>query len=137
MLKSFRELSRIDTFLERYQYLRIAGRVGEETFGLYRHLNQEFYSSTVWKNFRRDMIIRDYGCDLGIKDRSIQGPIILHHINPLDVDQVLKNVELMLDPNNVICTSLITHKAIHFGDETLLPINYVERKPNDTIPWRV
>lgn len=136
--KSYSALLTLPTFEERFRYLKLDGDIGKETFGFDRYLNQVFYSTLEWKNFRRDMIVRDMGCDLGIPDREIPGIIILHHINPIimaDIRQ--RNLDILLNPENVICVSHRTHNAIHYGDESILtPSSLVERKPNDTCPWR-
>lgn len=136
--KSYSELITLQTFEERFRYLKLGGEIGKETFGFDRYLNQAFYSTLEWKNFRRDMIIRDMGCDLGIPDREIGGIIILHHINPISMADIRqKNIEVLLNPENVICVSHNTHNAIHYGDESILtPSSLVERRPNDTCPWR-
>ena len=136
--KSYSELITLQTFEERFRYLKLGGEIGKETFGFDRYLNQAFYSTLEWKNFRRDMIIRDMGCDLGIPDREIGGIIILHHINPISLADIRqKNIEVLLNPENVICVSHNTHNAIHYGDESILtPSSLVERRPNDTCPWR-
>lgn len=136
-IKTYSELIRLPTFEERYRYLRLQGDVGKETFGFDRYLNQKFYSTIEWRNFRRDIIIRDNGCDLGIEDRLIGGTIILHHINPISVNDIRnKNIQVLLNPENVICVSHNTHNAIHYGDENLLIVNPIERSKNDTCPWR-
>lgn len=135
--KSYSELITLPTFVERFNYLKLQGEVGMETFGFDRWLNQVFYSSKEWKDFRRDMIIRDMGCDLGIEDREIQGAIFLHHINPITIDDIrYRRIEKLLNPENVICVSFITHQAIHYGDESLLISEPIERNRNDTCPWR-
>jgi hypothetical protein len=134
--KTYSELMSFKTFEERYRYLRCCATVGEDTFGYARHLNQAFYSSIEWKRFRRSIIIRDQGCDLGIEDRIISGQIILHHINPLTVDDLLHRRECLMDPENVICVSFNTHQAIHYGDENLLIHEPIERTMNDTCPWK-
>jgi hypothetical protein len=136
--RSYSELITLPTFEERFRYLKLGGAIGKETFGFDRYLNQAFYSTLEWKNFRRDMIVRDLGCDLGIPDREIGGIIILHHINPISMADIRqRNIEVLLNPENVICVSHNTHNAIHYGDESLLtPSTLVERRPNDTCPWR-
>lgn len=136
--KSYSSLITLPTFEERFHYLKLDSTIGKETFGFDRYLNQTFYSTLEWKNFRRDMIIRDMGCDLGISDRIIGGTIILHHINPIAIADIRqRNIEVLLNPENVICVSHNTHNAIHYGDESLLtPSSIVERRPNDTCPWR-
>ena len=136
-IKTYSELITLPTFEERYRYLRIGGAVGKETFGFDRYLNQKFYSSIEWKRFRRDMIIRDMGCDLGIEDRPIQGIIILHHLNPIDPKDILnKNICVLLNPENTICVSHNTHNAIHYGDDSLLFMDPIIRTKNDTCPWK-
>jgi len=134
--KTYSELMSFKTFEERYRYLRIRGEVGAETFGSDRYLNQIFYSSKEWKKFRRDIIIRDMGCDLGIEDREINGQIFIHHINPITIDDILHRRSCLTDPENAICVSFNTHQAIHYGDENLLIQEPIERTPNDTCPWK-
>ena len=135
--RSYRELSHLNTFQERYEYLRLKGAVGKETFGFDRYLNQALYSSSEWKRFRRQVIIRDNGCDLGDPDRPIKGDrIIIHHINPLTIEDLEKRADLIFDMDNVVCVSYNTHQAIHYGDESLLPKDPIERKPGDHIPWK-
>ena len=135
-IKTYSELITFPTFEERYAYLRIGGTVGEDTFGFHRYLNQKFYSTTEWKRFRREIILRDKGCDLGILDREIGGIIILHHIMPLEIDDIMHHRDCLLDPENVICVSLNTHNAIHYGDDRLLMKDPIVRTPNDTCPWK-
>ena len=137
MKRTYSELITIPSFEERYEYLRIGGRVGEETFGYNRYLNQIFYSSKDWKRFRRDIIVRDMGCDLGMEDMEIKGRIYVHHIEPITIDDVLnKRYEILLNPENAICSSNNTHKAIHYSDERLLDKPLIERRPYDTCPWK-
>ena len=135
-MKTYKELMRLSTFEERFEYLKLAGRVGIETFGYDRYLNQIIYRTAEWKRFRRDMILRDNGCDLGCEGYEIFGNILVHHINPITVEDVVNRNPCIFDPNNVICTSLNTHNAIHYGDETNLITEPVVRKPNDTCPWK-
>ena len=135
-IKTYSELMTLKTFEERYRYLRIKGEVGVETFGCDRYLNQVFYSSDEWKRFRRNIIIRDMGCDLGIEDREIGGLIIVHHINPITIDDVAQRRKCLMDPENVICVSFITHQAIHYGDDSLLIQGPIGRRMNDTCPWK-
>ena len=136
-IKTYSELIKIPTFEDRYRYCRIGGTVGEDTFGFDRYLNQMFYKTKEWRDFRRDMIVRDMGCDLGIEDREIGGLIILHHIEPINQDDILrKRIEVLMNPDNVICVSFNTHNAIHYGDESLLITDLVERSKNDTCPWK-
>lgn len=135
--KTYSELITLPTFEERYHYLKLGGVVGEETFGYDRYLNQVFYSSKEWKTFRRDIIVRDMGCDLGIEDREIGRTILIHHMNPITLADIhQRNLDVLLNPENVICTSLNTHNAIHYGDESLLVLAPIERSRNDTCPWR-
>lgn len=136
-IKTYSELITFETFEERYEYLRLDGVVGEETFGFDRYLNQEFYQrSQEWKCIRDFVIIRDQGCDLGIDGREIRGKIIVHHMNPITKDDLLNRTPFLLDPEYLICTLKSTHDAIHYGDENLLMKGPIERKPNDTCPWR-
>lgn len=135
-IKSYSEVMSLPTFLERYNYLRIGGRVGKDTFGRDRYLNQILYTSPEWRAFRREIIRRDQGCDLACDDREIQDKIIIHHINPITVEDVVNRNPMIFDPENVICVSHMTHEAIHYGDDNLLMKDPVERRPNDTCPWR-
>ena len=135
-IKTYSELITFPTFEKRYRYLRIGGRVGEETFGFDRYLNQEFYRSKEWKSVRDFVIVRDNGCDLGIEGRDILGKILVHHMNPLTMDDILSRSKFLLDPEYLICTVKNTHDAIHYGDESLLIKDPIERRKNDTCPWR-
>lgn len=135
-IRTYSELIQIPTFKERYAYLKLQGVVGEETFGRDRYLNQMLYTSEEWRRFRREIIIRDNGCDLGCDGHDIRGKILIHHIEPLTVEDVVKRSSSIFDPDNVICVSMLTHNAIHYGDESLLITAPIERKPNDTCPWR-
>ena len=136
--RSYKELARLSTFQERYDYLRLSGIVGQATFGSDRYLNQILYKSHDWRTFRNQVILRDNGCDLGIEGRDILGDrIIIHHINPLTVEDVENRNPAIFDLDNVICVSHNTHEAIHYGDESLLPKDPIERRPNDTCPWKV
>jgi hypothetical protein len=135
--KCYSELITLPTFEERFEYLKLDGIVGKETFGFDRYLNQQFYKSYEYRKFRRGIIIRDMGCDLGIEERPINGLVILHHINPIAPEDILgRNIKILLDPENSICVSLGTHNAIHYGDSSLIITAPIERKPNDTCPWR-
>lgn len=137
MLKTYSELISFSTFEDRYNYLKLNGAVGEETFGPDRYLNQSFYKSNEWKQLRHHIIVRDNGCDLGIDDRIIGGRIIIHHINPIIIDQVKSIDYFLCDPENLICVSNNTHQAIHYGDEALLILSKpIERHRNDTCPWK-
>lgn len=139
MMRTYTELMQIPDYMDRYRYLRLGGKVGEETFGWERYLNQDFYRSKVWRDFRRDIIIRDNGCDLAHLEHPFgQGEVVfLHHINPVKVEDIVNHTELLLDPENVICVRKRTHDAIHYGDEMLLAeFEYFPRTPNDTCPWK-
>lgn len=127
---------KLPTFEERFEYLRMGGIVGESTFGFDRYLNQDFYRSIEWRTARRKVILRDNGCDLGVEDRELTGRIIVHHMNPITVEDILHSSDFLLDPEYLITTCDLTHNAIHFGDANLLPQPPVERRPNDTCPWR-
>lgn len=138
IIRTYSELITIPTFEERYRYLRLGGRVGEETFGYDRYLNQALYTSNEWRDIRNHVIVRDHGCDLAMLDREIpQGTIILvHHMNPITADDIIRRTEFLLDPEFLISTIKNTHDAIHYGDESLLLLAPIERRPNDTCPWR-
>lgn len=136
MKKTYKELSRLKTIEERFEYLKMGARVGEETFGFDRYLNQIFYNSPEWRKTRRGVIIRDEGCDLGVKGYEIPRIIIVHHINPITEQDILDRNPIVFDPENLICASERTHKGIHFGDKNLLPQEYVERREGDTCPWK-
>ena len=136
IIRTYSELITIPTFEERYKYLKIGGKVGEETFGFERYLNQEFYKSHEWQSIRRQVIVRDLGCDLGIEGREIHGKIIVHHMNPITIDDIVSASDFLLNPEYLICTLKSTHDAIHYGDESLLIKAPVERTKNDTCPWK-
>lgn len=135
-MKTYTELKNFKTFKERFDYLKIGGSVGEQTFGSHRWVNQSFYHSPEWKRIRDIVIIRDMGCDLGIEGRDIVQKIYIHHMNPIVMQDLIERSQLLLDPEYMICTSYMTHQAIHYGDESLLALDPIERRPNDTIPWR-
>lgn len=136
MNRTYSELTTFDTFEERFEYLKLEGRVGRETFGYDRYLNQLLYKDKEWLRTRRDIIIRDNGCDLGIPGRQIHGKVLVHHIDPITVEDILNRHPKVFDPDNLVCTSLLTHNAIHYSDESILPLDPVERRPNDTCPWK-
>lgn len=136
MIRTYSETILLPTFIERFRYLQIGGKVGAETFGYDRYLNQTLYRTAEWKRFRREVIIRDNGCDLGCDDREIYGKILVHHINPITVDDIINRHSNVFNLDNVICVSLDTHNAIHYGDEELLMLGPIERTKNDTCPWR-
>lgn len=133
---SYSEMVKLSTFEERFRYLKQGGVVGDATFAGSRILNQALYSSYEWKRIRREVIIRDDGCDLGIPGRSISGPIYIHHIKSITPEDIRTRDPKIFDMDNLVCVSFDTHQAIHFGDENLLHLDAVERKPNDTCPWR-
>lgn len=134
-IKSYRELRRLRTFEERFEYLKLGGHVGRETFGFDRHLNQSFYLSREWKQCRNSIIVRDNACDLGIIGREIYGRIIVHHINPMTIEDIELARDCMFDPDNLICTSHNTSNAIHYGDASLLTRLPQERQKGDTQLW--
>ena len=134
-VKTYKEMSRLETFEERFDYLKLNGSVGSDTFGFDRWLNQKFYRSKEWKRTRDQVIIRDNGCDLGIPGREIQGKIIIHHVNPITVEDICDITEYLMNPDYLVCTSQNTHNAIHYGDANLLPKDPVTRKPGDTKLW--
>ena len=137
-LRTYSELITIPSFIERYRYLKLNNKVGEETFGFDRYINQNFYRLPEWKEIRNYVIVRDNGCDLAHPDFEIHGqPVYIHHLNPITVDDILEHRSCVLDPQNAITTTFITHQAIHYGDASLLMTLPVDRKPNDTCPWRV
>lgn len=136
MMKTYTELITIPTFEERFRYLKLDGVVGQSTFGYDRYLNQVLYHSDEWKRFRRDIIVRDNGCDLACDGFDIQIRALIHHINPITVEDVLNRHPKVFDPDNVITTTYNTHRAIHYGDESLLIIAPIIRTPNDTCPWK-
>jgi len=135
-MRNYRELSRLKTFDERFEYLKIGGLVGESTFGFERYLNQTLYNSSKWRRLRNQIIIRDNGCDLGVEGYEIQGIIIVHHMNPISVDDLKDFSDDIFNPEYLICVSLTTHNAIHYGDKSLIPQEPIERRPGDTCPWK-
>jgi len=135
LIRTYSELRHLETFEERYQYLRLKGSVGERTFGFDRWINQRFYRSREWKRVRNHVIVRDDGCDLGIPGYEIHSGLLVHHMNPLMINDLEQGEEWVLDPNFLITTSLQTHNAIHYGDESLLPRGPIERKAGDTKLW--
>lgn len=136
IIRTYTELSRLPSFEERYRYLRLTGQVGKETFGFDRYLNQVFYRSQRWKRIRDEVILRDNGCDLGVEGYEIHGRIIIHHMNPITLEDIERESIYLLDPEFLICTVHNTHNAIHYGDENLLITAPIERTKYDTCPWR-
>ena len=136
MIRTYSELITHSTFEDRFEYLSLKGQVGQETFGFDRYLNQKFYRSREWKQIRDLVIVRDSGCDLGILGREIRSHIIIHHMNPLMLNDITDSTEYLLDPEYLICVSHNTHQAIHYGDASLLIADPVVRTKNDTCPWK-
>ena len=136
MIKSYSELIQLETYEERFEYLKLNGVVGKETFGFDRILNQILYKNPRWRRKRNDIIIRDNGCDLGIEGREIRGPITVHHINPITVEDILNGNPIVYDDENLICVTQNTHNAIHYSDDSILIKDPIVRKPNDTCPWK-
>lgn len=135
-IKTYSELITIPTFEERFDYLKLDGVVGQSTFGYDRYLNQILYNSHEWRKFRRDMIIRDQGRDLACEGFDLMNLIVAHHINPITVEDVINRHPKVFDPENIICCSDRTHRALHYGDKDLLLIAPIVRLPNDTCPWK-
>ena len=135
-IRTYSELVLLPTFEERYEYLRLDGRVGEETFGFDRWLNQTFYKSEEWLSMRDKIIVRDNGCDLGIPGRDIYSRILIHHMNPITKEDILRRSDILLNPEYLICVTPNTHRAIHYGNSNLLIKDLIERRPNDTCPWK-
>ena len=135
-MKSYSELIRLHSFEDRFRYLQLNGVVADETFGFDRYLNQRFYRSPEWKRVRQQVIVRDQGNDMGCPGYPIRGDIIVHHINPVSVDDLDNNIDLLLNPENLICVSLQTHNAIHYGDDAIVKEKVViDRRPGDTKLW--
>lgn len=135
MTRSYEELSKLTTFKERYEYLRLVGVVGAATFGFDRYLNQMLYRSARWKRARNNVIIRDNGCDLGVPGFEIHDKVIVHHMNPISVEDIMNNASWVINPEYLICVSHRTHLAIHYGDENQIPQGPIVRKPGDTTLW--
>ena len=136
IIRTYNELMLLPTFEERFEYLKLSGRVGEETFGFDRWLNQKFYRSTEWKHLRDQVIIRDNGCDLGVEGREIYGKILIHHMNPITKKDILDRTDLLLNPMYLISVTKQTHDAIHYSDDSILMKDPIVRSRNDTCPWR-
>lgn len=135
-IRTYTELSELDSFEARFEYLKLSGSIGKETFGYDRYLNQRFYNSVEWKRIRDKVILRDLGCDLACKDREIYGKILIHHMNPLLPKDIIHLSEYVMNPEYLITTTHETHNAIHYGDISILTTRPVERTKNDTCPWR-
>lgn len=136
MIRSYSELITFDTFLDRFNYLKLNGKVGAETFGWSRYLNQAFYASPEWKKTRRRVIIRDEGCDLGLEGYNIYGTIYVHHINPITPEDIDNRDPKLFSMDNLVCVSYRTHEAITYGNEELLLTDPIIRRPNDMCPWK-
>jgi hypothetical protein len=135
-IRSYSELIKIKKFIDRFEYLKIGGKVGIETFGYDRYLNQLFYTSREWRRLRDDIILRDNGCDMSTEGYEIFGRIYIHHLNPISKEDILNRTPRLIDPEFLVCTSYNTHNAIHYSDKSLLPETPIERKPYDTCPWK-
>lgn len=135
-IKSYSEMCSFSTFIERFNYLKLNSKVGIETFGFDRYLNQVLYCSQEWKRFRRQVIIRDNGCVFGLDGYNINGRLIVHHINPITLEQIEQRDPMIFSMENVVCVTHNVHEAIHYGDESLIPTDPIIRKPNDTCPWK-
>lgn len=136
MIRTYQDLLTFQTFEERFKYLKLYGKVGEDTFGFDRVFNQMFYRSKEWKQLRNDIIVRDLGCDLGIEGREILNSPVIHHMNPISIDDIRNSTEFLLNPNYLITVTSNTHRAIHYGDESMLILDPIDRHPNDTCPWK-
>lgn len=136
MIRTYSELIKLKTFKDRFEYLKLDGIVGEETFGFDRYMNQMFYKSKEWASVRREIIIRDNGRDLGVEGYEIHGKILIHHMNPINLSDIVHKTDELLNPDYLITTVLSTHNAIHYGDASLLPALPIERRANDTCPWK-
>ena len=135
-IKSYSEMCSFSTFIERFNYLKLNGKVGIETFGFDRYLNQVLYCSQEWKRFRRQVIVRDNGCVFGLDGYDINGRLIVHHINPITLEQIEQRDPMIFSMENVVCVTHNVHEAIHYGDESLIPTDPIIRKPNDTCLWK-
>lgn len=137
MMRTYSELSKLKTFAERFNYLKLDGRVGQETFGYDRYLNQILYKSTKWKRTKNNVIIRDNGCDLGLEGYEIHGAVIVHHMNPITIEQIENRDPIIFDEEFLISTVLRTHNAIHYGDDSIIKTRFgtLERRKDDTKLW--
>lgn len=135
-MRTYSELIQIPSFKERFKYCQLNGQIGIDMFGFDRYLNQTLYRSARWRSLRNQIIIRDNGCDLAHEDFPVNKRVLIHHLNPITEQDVLNESSVLFDPENLICVSHETHNAIHYGTEALLPQGNIERKPNDTCPWR-
>lgn len=136
MIRTYSELKTLKTFDERYEYLRLNGNVADVTFGFDRYINQKFYHSDLWKKIRRKIISRDLGCDLAVKGYDIKGKILIHHMNPIEIKDIVNVTEYLINPEYLITVCLQTHNAIHYGNMMNNPNVLIERRPGDTCPWK-
>lgn len=136
VVRTYSELIQLETFEERYRYLKLNGFVGRDTFGFDRYMNQIFYRSEEWRQIRDYVIVRDNGCDLGMKGHDIRGKILIHHMNPITVSDIRDSTDQLLNPEYLICVTHATHNAIHYGNEDLLVVAPIARFANDTCPWK-
>ena len=137
IIKSYKELILLPTFEERFNYLKLNSSIGIDTFGFDRYLNQNLYTSSEWRKFRKEIILRDRGCDLGVDGYDIFNYAVIHHINPITVDDVVNHSDCLFDPNNAITCTSQTHRLIHYGAQSPKHESVIERSPNDTCPWKV
>lgn len=136
-IRTYRELIQMPTLKERFRYLKLSGAVGKATFGYDRYLNQNFYRSQDWKRLRNEIIVRDDGCELGLEDHPIAGRIFIHHMNPIDDEDIINSTEYLMNPDYLICVSHDMHNAIHYGNDDILRAkDFIPRTPNDTCPWK-
>lgn len=135
-MRTYSELVKLNTFEDRFNYLKLNGKVGEETFGFDRWLNQNFYKSNEWKRIRDQVIIRDNGCDMALEGYDIFSKIFVHHMNPINQSDLIHSTDFLINPEYLVCVSYDTHNAIHYGDISLLQTDPIVRKPNDTCPWK-
>lgn len=136
IIRRYSELVTIPTFEERFEYLKLGGRVGQDTFGFDSVFRRMFLKSKEWRDVRHHVIVRDLGCDLGVEGYDIRGPITIHHMNPIDLDDIRHNTDFLMNPEYLISTAHLTHNAIHYGDSNLLMKDPIIRTPNDTCPWK-
>lgn len=137
IIRKYSELKKLKSFEERFEYLRLDGKIGQDTFGFDRIFNQMFYKSREWKTVRNEVIVRDNGCDLGVEGYEIYGKILIHHMNPISLDDIRNSSDFLMNPEYLISTTLLTHNAIHYGDESLIIKAPIERTKNDTCPWKL
>lgn len=138
-MRTYSELIKISSLEDRFNYLRLYGTIGEDTFGSYRYTNQNFYKSYEWQKFRNEIITRDMGCELAFPNEEIVGKIIIHHIEPITIKDIIEhNMSVLINPDNVVCVSENMHKMIHYGIQNgINKVTYEERRPNDTCPWKI